>query len=87
MTTEMLKLRQRMLKIQEKRKEGIAKKVKSLRIENGLKQEELAFHLGLTRTSVVNIENGKQSLTMDTLFGIFDTFDITPNDFFEGIDK
>lgn len=47
---------------------GIA--IKAKRKEEGSSQEELAIKLGLTRTSVTNIESGSQKLSVYTLYCI-----------------
>jgi len=41
-------------------------KIKEFRKKSGLSQDELAGALSLTRTSVCNLESGKQGLTMKT---------------------
>lgn len=46
----------------------IGKRIQSLRNSNGLTQESLAHQIGLTRTSMVHIENGNQRLTIDRLY-------------------
>ncbi len=43
------------------------KKVQGRRQELGYSQEELAGAVGLTRTSIVNIEAGRQGLTVENL--------------------
>lgn len=41
-----------------------------------MNQEKLGRILGLTRTSVTNIERGKQKLTVDTLYKLCETFSV-----------
>lgn len=41
-----------------------------------MNQEKLGQILGLTRTSVTNIERGKQKLTVDALYKLCETFSI-----------
>lgn len=41
-------------------------------------QEKLAIHVGLTRTSVTNIEKGKQRLSLHTLIAIAEALKIPP---------
>lgn len=41
-----------------------------------MSQERLAKILGLTRTSVTNIECGKQKVTLDTIYKLCETFSI-----------
>lgn len=45
-----------------------------------MSQERLAKILGLTRTSVTNIERGKQKVTLDTLYRVCETFGIQVTD-------
>lgn len=54
-------------------------RVKRLRETQGpkkLSQGELAAILGLTRTSVTNIERGQQKMTIDTVFRLCEHFKI-----------
>jgi DNA-binding XRE family transcriptional regulator len=41
-----------------------------------MSQEKLAGLVGLTRTSVTNIERGKQKITLDTVYKLCETFEI-----------
>lgn len=50
--------------------------IKSLRIERGYTQESFANKLGLSRVSVVNIEKGRQVLSMKNLYLICDTLNV-----------
>jgi transcriptional regulator with XRE-family HTH domain len=45
-----------------------------------MSQERLAGILGLTRTSVTNIERGKQKVTLDTIYRLCETFGIQVSD-------
>lgn len=47
--------------------EAIGKRIKAGRKRIGITQEDLAKHLGLSRTSICNIEVGRQALTIDHL--------------------
>src|ERR1700730_3514410 len=46
-----------------------------------MSQERLASLLGLTRTSVTNIERGKQKMTLDTVYKLCEAFDVPLNEF------
>ena len=46
----------------------VGRRVKEARKVSKLTQEELASHVHLTRTSVTNIEKGRQKLMLHTLF-------------------
>lgn len=48
----------------------MAERIKRARKEAGLQQQELADAVGLTRTSISNIERGKQGLSVDLLYAI-----------------
>lgn len=48
----------------------MAERIRRARREAGLQQQELADALGLTRTSISNIERGKQGLSVDMLYSI-----------------
>lgn len=58
----------------EEQKIGI--KLKELRMARDLKQCEVADRLGLSRASVSNIENGRRSLTLNTLKRFADFYQI-----------
>lgn len=58
----------------------VAIKVSELRKGANLSQEGLAKRIGLTRTSIVNIENGKQLLTMKNLYLICKEFNVKSKD-------
>ena len=45
-----------------------------------MNQEKLGEALGLTRTSITNIEKGKQKLTVDTLYKLCDIFSVEVTD-------
>ena len=47
------------------------------RRKKGLSQEGLAAKLQLTRTSVTNIENGRQHVQIHTLYAVADVFGIS----------
>jgi DNA-binding XRE family transcriptional regulator len=53
---------------------GVA--VRKARVGKGLNQEELAKLVGLTRTSIVNIEGGRQRLPLTTLYDIADALGV-----------
>jgi DNA-binding XRE family transcriptional regulator len=64
----------------------LGKKIKALRIENNVTQAELAIALNLQRTSVTNIEAGKQSAPLHVYFQICSFFkenliDFIPSNF------
>ena len=54
----------------------IAIRVNKLREDKGLTQEDFGKQIGLSRTSVINIEKGKQQMTLKNLYLICNFFDI-----------
>jgi transcriptional regulator with XRE-family HTH domain len=53
----------------------------------GISQEKLAEVLGLTRTSVTNIECGRQPIQLHTLYAIADALGIEPTDLMPAVSK
>lgn len=51
--------------------------VRELRLEAGWTQEDLACQIGLTRTSITNIEVGRQRLMMHQVVELADVFAVT----------
>lgn len=56
------------------------KKLKALRIENELTQDELGEKLYLSRTSISNYEIGKNEPNIKTIIAISDLFNITTDE-------
>ncbi len=54
------------------RNNGLGKVIKALRKSRGLTQSELAQKSGMERTSICNIELGKQTLNVQTINAIAD---------------
>jgi len=57
---------------------GVSEVVKQLRTARHISQQELANSLDVTRTSVSNIEHGRQSLTLSMFCKIALAFDMNP---------
>lgn len=55
-------------------------KLKALRHENGLTQDELCEKLYLSRTSISNYETGKNEPNIETIIAISDLFNITTDE-------
>ena len=55
-------------------------KLKALRLENGLTQDELGEKLYLSRTSISNYEQGKFEPNIETMIVISDLFNITTDE-------
>lgn len=60
----------------------IGKQIKELRRKKKISQLHLSAAVKLTRTSLVNIESGKQGLTTMNMFLICSVLKCTPNDLF-----
>ena len=67
----------------QKLKNNIGKKIKGLRLENGLSQEKLAEYVNLSREHISCIERGKNLVTIETLYNIANYFGMDIKDFFD----
>lgn len=61
---------------------SIGKKLKLLRIQKDLTQEELAFEVNISRDHLSNIENGKYPINIKTLYKLAKFYDVEMKDFF-----
>ena len=66
----------------EKIKINIGKKVKTLRLEHKLTQEQLAEYVDKSREHISCIENGKHLPTLDTMFAFAEYFKVDIKEFF-----
>lgn len=60
----------------------LAKRLKEIRAEKGISQEELAYRSELTLSQIARIETVKTNPTISTLFKIIRTLDIAPSELF-----
>jgi regulatory protein munI len=60
-------------------------KVKQLRLEKELSQEELAFLSGLDRTYISGIENGKRNVSLKALYSIALALDMNLSTLFKDV--
>lgn len=58
----------------------IGDQLRSHREQKGVTQQELADLVNLERTSITNIERGRQKLPIHVLFGICKALGVGPND-------
>ena len=65
-----------------KKKISHSNRLKELREREGLTQSELAEKIGMTRQTIIAIERGKYSPTLDSAFLIADAFDVEIGDVF-----
>jgi transcriptional regulator with XRE-family HTH domain len=56
----------------------IGLRIKTAREDMSLTQEDLGVRVGLTRTSISNIENGRQKIQVDTIYDIARVLNIDP---------
>ncbi|HGO5855375.1 TPA: helix-turn-helix domain-containing protein [Mannheimia haemolytica] len=61
-------------------------KVKKLRLEKELSQEELAFLSGLDRTYISGIENGKRNVSLKALYAIALALDMNLSTLFKDVE-
>ena len=54
----------------------LGKRIKELRKQQEISQDQLAFEIGIRREQVIRIEFGKQSTNIDILRKMADTFDM-----------
>jgi len=64
--------------------EGLAGRIRSARKAARLTQADLATACGLERTSVTNIEGGKQALTVPLLLRVAEALKVMPSDLLDG---
>lgn len=55
-------------------------KLKALRLENGLTQDELGEKLYLSRSSISNYEIGKFEPNIETIIAVADLFNVTADE-------
>jgi transcriptional regulator with XRE-family HTH domain len=60
--------------------EELGQRIRARRVERGLSQSKLAEYVELTRTSISNIENGRQHLPLHTLYRFADVLGCRPHD-------
>lgn len=60
--------------------EEVGRLVRGFRSKCRLTQEDLAEQIGLARTSVANIEQGRQRIALDTLFAIAQALKVNARD-------
>jgi len=64
---------------------AIGKKIRSLRIEKNLSQEEVSFAVKISRDHLSNIENGKYPINLKTLYKLACFYEVELEYFFNKI--
>jgi len=64
-------------------KKQIGLKIKQLRMQKGLSQEQFAEKIGIATRTLCGIEIGKNFFTADTLEKMLEILEITPQDLFK----
>jgi transcriptional regulator with XRE-family HTH domain len=66
---------------------ALASRIKELRLERDISQEELAHRSGLSRTGMGFLETGKRWPRLDTLVRVADGLNITVDELLRGVHK
>lgn len=64
-------------------KEKVGKRIKELRLQQGMSQEEFAFKCDLDRTYITSLERGKRNVSLENLEKITKAFNMTLSQFFD----
>jgi transcriptional regulator with XRE-family HTH domain len=60
-------------------------RLRNVRLENGLTQAEVAAHLRMLRSSYVNLEFGRQNVTLDVISRCASLYAMTVSELLEGV--
>lgn len=63
-------------------KEQMGLRIRQIRRMKGLNQDDVAKAIGLTRTSFVNMEKGRQSISARNIHNLSKVLNISPSDIF-----
>ena len=64
---------------------AIGKKIRKLRIDKNLSQEEVSFAVKISRGHLSNIENGKYPINLKTLYKLARFYETNLEYFFKGL--
>lgn len=65
----------------------LGEKLKTIRTQKGLSQQDVADRLGLTRSAIGFYETGKRTVDIETLFKICDIYNVDVNEVLKDIRK
>ena len=60
----------------------IGKRIKDMRLEKGMSQQELGDMIGVTKVSICGYENGTRTPSLETFCILADIFETTPDNIF-----
>ncbi|BAX95743.1 putative transcriptional regulator [Mycobacteroides stephanolepidis] len=63
---------------------AVGSRIRAVRIEQGLTQEQLALSSGVTRNVLIDVEHGRRGLLYERLFDLADALDIPVADLLSG---
>jgi transcriptional regulator with XRE-family HTH domain len=66
---------------------ALANRIKELRLDGAISQEELAHRSGLSRTGMGFLETGKRWPRLDTLMSVADGLNVTLDELLKGLHK
>ena len=66
---------------------ALAKRIKELRLDKGISQEELAHRSGLSRTGMGFLETGKRWPRLDTMMKVAEGLNISVDELLKGVHK
>lgn len=64
-------------------KTKVGQRIRQLRLEKKLSQEKLSYEVGLDRTYITSVENGKRNISIINLEKIWTYFNKSPKEFFD----
>ena len=65
--------------------EVLGKRIRMLRQQTGLSQEEVALKIGMDRTYFASVEAGKRNIAIENIKKIADGLGVTLSELFEGL--
>jgi len=63
----------------------LGRRIRELRLERGVTQEDLAYKIGISLTHMGYLERGQRNLNIDKVFRIAKALKVKPGDLFKGL--